>query len=209
MPNGIRVIIADIGSVLFTFDPEHRFELLSERTGLGRDELNRLLFTPPTEADEAFETRCEAGEFTPDQIRDRVADLTGFDGGTEELSRLWTSAFTVDQAVLDALTEPDIPLAIFSNNGPLFADYFDQRFPETAAWFLHRYFACRLRARKPDPAAYEAVEEHLERALDARPHQLLFIDDNRRNTAAAAARGWQVHTYATPKILRDILAATA
>ncbi|GAB4001830.1 hypothetical protein GCM10029992_38380 [Glycomyces albus] len=65
LPNGLRVIIADIGSVLFTFDPEHRFKRLSERTGLGRDELNRLLFAPPTATEEAFETRCEAGEFTP------------------------------------------------------------------------------------------------------------------------------------------------
>ena len=209
MPNGIRVIVADIGSVLFAFDPEHRFRLLSERTGLDRDELERLLFTAPSGSDESFEARCEAGEFTSDEIRDRVADLTGFDGDTEELSRLWTSAFTVDLAVLGALTEPDLPLAVFSNNGPLFADFFDQRFPEAAVWFRHRYFACRLGARKPEPDAYRLVEEHLERALDVRPHQLLFIDDNRQNTAAAAARGWQVHTYAAPRALRSILAATA
>lgn len=202
MADGIRVIVTDIGSVLCSFDAEHRFERLAERTGLLRGELEERLFTS------GFETRCEAGDFTPDQILDRVADLTGFDGTTEELSRLWTSAFTLDRATLEALTSAGLPLAIFSNNGPLFADYFDERFPEAAEWFRHRYFACRLRARKPEPEAYEQVEERLRDALTASPHQLLLIDDNRENTAAAAERGWQVHTFTGAEALRSVLAHT-
>lgn len=203
MANGIRVIVTDIGSVLFAFAPEHRYELLRERTGLSRSELEGLLFTS------GFETRCESGEFTPDQIRDRVSEMTGFDGDTEELSRLWTSAFTLDHEILETLSSAGLPLAIFSNNGPLFADYFDERFPSAAEWFRHRYFACRLRVRKPDPAAYELVEEHLHDALDASPHQLLFIDDNRENTATAAERGWQVHTFNGAEPLRSVLAHTS
>ncbi len=199
LADGIRVIVTDIGSVLFEFDPEHRFTLLAKRTGLLRGELEQRLF------DSGFETRCEAGEFTPEQIREQVADMTGFDGTTEDLSRLWTSAFTLDHEVLDTMTSAGLPLAIFSNNGPLFAEYFDERFPEAAEWFRHRYFACRLRARKPDPAAYERVEEHLRATLAAAPHQLLFIDDNRANTAAAAERGWQVHTFAGVDALGSVL----
>jgi HAD superfamily hydrolase (TIGR01509 family) len=200
LADGIRVIVTDIGSVLFRFDPEHRYGLLAERTGLERGELQRLLF------DSGFETRCEAGEFTPEQIRGRIAEATGFDGTAEELSGLWTSAFTLDHEVLEALSSTGLPLAIFSNNGPLFAEYFDERFPETAAWFRHRYFACRLRARKPDPAAYEQVEERLRASLGAEPRGLLFIDDNRANTAAAAERGWQVHTFTGAEALRSVLA---
>lgn len=202
MADGIRVIVTDIGSVLFEFDPEHRFDLLAERTGLERGELEERLFTS------GFETRCEAGEFTPDQIRDQVADMTGFEGTTDELSNLWTSAFTLSHETLETMSAAGLPMAIFSNNGPLFADYFDERFPEAAEWFRHRYFACRLKARKPDPAAYEQVEQHLHTTLAAAPHQLLFIDDNRENTAAAAERGWQVHTFTGPDALRSVLAHT-
>ena len=202
MADGIRVIVTDIGSVLFEFDPERRFERLAERTGLLRGELERRLF------DSGFEARCEAGEFTPAQIRDQVAGMTGFDGTTAELSRLWTSVFTLNAEVLEALSSSGLPLAIFSNNGPLFADYFDERFPEAAAWFRHRYFACRLGARKPAPEAYRQVEEQLGAALDASSHQLLFIDDNRENTATAAERGWQVHTFTDAEALRSVLAHT-
>lgn len=200
MPNGIRVIVTDIGSVLFKFDPERRFDLLSARTGIGRDELEDLLFTS------GFETRCEAGEFSAEEIRGRVAEMTGFDGDTDELSGLWTAAFTVDEDVLATLTATDSPLAIFSNNGPLFADYFDVHFPEAAKWFMHRYFACRLRARKPTTPAYEAVETQLRAALTVRPDQILFVDDNRENTAEAVRRGWQVHTFTNADALSSVLA---
>lgn len=195
------VLVTDLGSVLFDFDPEHRFELLSERTGVPRDELRRLLF------DSGFETRCEAGEFTAEEIHAEVASRIGFDGDLEELSKLWTSAFRLNGEVLAALTATGLPLAIFSNNGPLFADFFDARYPEAARWFPHRYFACRLRVRKPEDAAYAAVEAHLHSALDASPRDLLFIDDNRENTAKAAARGWRVHTFTDAGALRTILGA--
>lgn len=196
-----RILVTDIGSVLFDFDPDHRLDLLSARTGLPGEELRRRLF------DSGFETRCEAGEFTAAEIRDEVAARTGFDGDLEELSELWTSAFRVNEAVLGALTETGLPLAIFSNNGPLFADFFDARFPETAQRFRHRYFACRLRVRKPEDEAFASVERALLPAFDAEPRDLLFIDDNRENTARAAARGWQVHTFVTVEALRAILAA--
>jgi FMN phosphatase YigB (HAD superfamily) len=196
-----RVLVTDIGSVLFDFDPEHRLDLLAARTGRRRGELRRGLF------ESGFETQCEAGEFTAGEIRDEVAARIGFDGGLEELSELWTSAFTLNRGVLDRLVATGLPLAVFSNNGPLFADFFDARYPEAARWFPHRYFACRLKARKPDDAAYEAVERDLRTALGVDPHELLFIDDNRENTAKGAARGWQVHTYANPDALEAAIAA--
>jgi FMN phosphatase YigB (HAD superfamily) len=190
MGDAARILVVDLGSVLFDFDPVHRLGLLSERTGLAPEELHRRLFAS------GFETRCESGAFTSPEIHREVAGLTGFDGGLEELQALWTSAFTLNRAVLEALTATGAVLAVFSNNGPLFADAFDARFPEAARWFRHRYFACRLRARKPGDAAFEAVEQGLQEAFDAAPDDLLLIDDNADNTGTAARRGWRAHTFA-------------
>jgi FMN phosphatase YigB (HAD superfamily) len=201
MSTAARILVTDLGSVLFDFDPGHRLDLLSERTGLPGDELHRRLF------ESGFETRCEAGEFTAEEIHAEVGARIGFDGDLEELSELWTSAFRLNGPVLEILVETGLPLAIFSNNGPLFADFFDARYPEAAQWFRHRFFACRLKVRKPEDAAYAAVEAGLRSAFDASPRDLLFIDDNRQNTAKGAARGWQVHTFANAGALRTILAA--
>jgi len=201
MGGAARILVVDIGSVLCDFDPGPRLDLLAERTGLAPDELHRRLFAS------GFETRCEAGEFTFDQIHREVVAKVGFDGDAAALSEVWTSAFTLNGEVLEALTAAGRPLAVFSNNGPLFADAFDARFPEAAKWFRHRYFACRLGARKPEDAAFAAVESRLKAAFDAAPQELLLIDDNRDNTAAAARRGWQVHTFADAGALRAVLAA--
>lgn len=189
MGNAAHILVVDIGSVLFDFDPVRRLDLLAERTGLAPDELHRRLFAS------GFETQCESGAFTASEIRREVAGLIGFDGDLEELQALWTSAFSLDRGVLQSLAATGEVLAIFSNNGPLFADCFDARFPEAAQWFRHRYFACRLGARKPEDAAYEAVERGLKEAFDAAPGDLLLIDDNPDNTATAARRGWQAHTF--------------
>jgi HAD superfamily hydrolase (TIGR01509 family) len=199
MADGVRVIVTDIGSVLFRFDPDLRLGLLAERTGRSAAELHGLLFAS------GFETECEAGRYSPDEIRDEVAARTGFDGDVDELSRLWTSAFTVDDEVMEILVAAELPLAIFSNNGPLFADFFDVRFPEVAKWFRHRYFASRMKVRKPEPGAFAVVEQRVRHCLAAEPQHVLFIDDSRANTAAAAARGWQVHTFTTPQALRTLL----
>ncbi|THV27287.1 hypothetical protein [Glycomyces paridis] len=198
----VRVLVVDIGSVLFAFDPDRRLALLARRTGMPAAFLHRRLFAS------GFETRCEAGEFTADEIAAEVRDRTGFDGGAEELSALWTSAFTLDAAVLDALTATELPLAIFSNNGPLFADYFDARFPEAAQWFRHRCFASGLKARKPEAAAFALVERRLEASFGSAPGDLTLIDDNGDNTAAASARGWRAHTFAGVAGLREALAGT-
>ena len=49
----------------------------------------------------------------------------------------------------------------------------------------------RIGVAKPDPAAFEMALAR----LGARPGQVYFIDDQARNTAAAAALGMTVHTF--------------
>ncbi|SDE07860.1 hypothetical protein [Glycomyces harbinensis] len=201
MGDAARILVVDIGSVLFAFDPARRLGLLAERTGLAPDELHARLFAS------GFETRCESGAFTAPEIRREVAGLTGFDGGLEELEALWTSAFTLDREVLETLSATGAVMAVFSNNGPLFADCFDTRFPEAARWFRHRYFACRLGVRKPEDAAFAAVEQGLKEAFDAAPGDLLLVDDNPDNTATAARRGWRAHTFTSAEALEAAVTA--
>lgn len=54
---------------------------------------------------------------------------------------------------------------------------------------------------KPDPAIYDIVIER----FDLTPETTLFIDDRPENTDAAAAKGFQVHTFTTPESLRRFL----
>ena len=66
------------------------------------------------------------------------------------------------------------------------------------ARFERIYVSGELRLIKPDAAIFAHVEDDLGRQGDA----LYFIDDNPRNIAAAAARGWQTHRFTDPASLR-------
>ena len=56
---------------------------------------------------------------------------------------------------------------------------------------------------KPEPAIYEVAEQRFGRSGS----ELLFIDDNPANIAAAEARGWQGHLFSDASVLEADLAA--
>ncbi len=72
-------------------------------------------------------------------------------------------------------------LAILSNAPAEVADEIDEA-PWLAA-FSRRFFSCRLKAVKPEAAAYRAVLD----ALGAEPGEVVFFDDRPANVAGAAA----------------------
>jgi putative hydrolase of the HAD superfamily len=63
--------------------------------------------------------------------------------------------------------------------------------------FTHRFYSCRLRYAKPDPAAFTSVLAHL--AVD--PNDVLFVDDRADNTLAAAGLGMRTITFTTARAL--------
>jgi len=195
----VKVVVADIGSVLFRFDPQPRLTALARRTGLAEDELHRRIFAS------GFEEDCESGRYTASTAAAWLSENLGLPDDPAELSALWTMAFTVDPQVVDTLTATGLPLAVFSNNGPLFADYFDDTFPETARLFPRRFFACRLGVRKPDPASFAAVEAALRKEEEAAADEIFFVDDNPGNTREARFQGWRTHTFADAHGLREAI----
>ena len=59
--------------------------------------------------------------------------------------------------------------------------------------FTHRFYSCRLRHAKPDPAAFTSVLAQ----LAADPNEVLFIDDRADNTLTAAELGMRTITFTT------------
>ena len=195
----VRAVVSDIGGVLCRYDPAPRLAALAERTGLSEAEIDRRVFAS------GFEAACEAGTYTEEEILQWLREAIGLDGGAEEVSEIWTSAFTMDPQVLSAVTSLGLPLAVFSNNGPLFADHFDECFPELGKLFPRRFFTCQLGARKPEPDAYAAVQAALAKELEASPDEVLFIDDKPENAKAGREMGWRTHTFTDVERLREAL----
>jgi len=73
---------------------------------------------------------------------------------------------------------------------------------EFLQWFEHIVVSGDLKLIKPDPAIFR----HAIEACALEPARTLFIDDSAKNTAAAAALGFQVHHFTTADALREYLA---
>jgi HAD superfamily hydrolase (TIGR01509 family) len=71
------------------------------------------------------------------------------------------------------------------------------------AWLEPLFLSCEIRACKPSPEAFAAVEA----SLGLPPGEILFIDDTAANVEAARARGWDAILFASNAALASDLAA--
>jgi putative hydrolase of the HAD superfamily len=186
-----------------------------------------VLSRPPTERDRA-ELAAEAawdparGDFWEAYWVDRPAydraDLTAFEYWSRllqrspepaQLQRLtkadaagWMHPNDLSLAAVRRARQRGLRLAILSNAPVEVADEID-----AAPWlasFTERFFSCRLRAVKPEPAAFQAVLS----ALDARPHEVVFFDDRAGNVAAAAELGINARLFEDPAQFDEVPGAS-
>lgn len=95
----------------------------------------------------------------------------------------WCHPRPASLAVVGALAADGASLALLSNAPASLADAVDE-----LPWMQvvpRRFYSCRLRATKPDPAAYGGVLAE----LGADPADVTFVDDRPANVAGAAAVG--------------------
>jgi putative hydrolase of the HAD superfamily len=125
----------------------------------------------------------------PEQLRDLIAaDRAG-----------WLHPNRAVIAAAERAGERGLRLAILSNAPAEVADEIDAA-PWLAA-FCRRFFSCRLRAIKPEAAAYGAVLD----ALDAEPGDVVFFDDRPANVAGAAQLGIDARLFETAAQLDQLL----
>ncbi len=193
-----RVVVVDLGGVLFHFDHASRLRHMADAFELPADRIDELLWRSGFSAD------CDAGKYrNPAEIRQYIRAATGFTGSDDRLDAAWCSAFQPDQAVRHALERHRgaRPMALFTNNGPLEEDALLRLYPTVFDSFDHLLFSHRLGHRKPDPAAFATVLKR----LGALPDDILFVDDSPTNTAAARAAGWTAVHFQGPETLEHAL----
>lgn len=124
----------------------------------------------------------------PDQLDDLVAlDTAG-----------WLHPNVPALAAAERAGHRGLRLAILSNAPVEVANEIDD-----ASWlasFSRRFFSCRLRAVKPEPAAYRAVLD----ALGAEPRDVVFFDDRPANVAGAADLGIDARLFEDPAQLDEV-----
>ena len=121
-----------------------------------------------------------------------AAELAAFDAADVAG---WCHPPPASLAVAEALAKDGVELALLSNAPASLADAVDE-----LPWMQvvpHRFYSCRLRATKPDPAAYGGVLTE----LGADAADVTFVDDRPANVAGAAAVGMRALLYTDPTTL--------
>lgn len=191
MPKPFDVVVFDLGGVLIRI--AESWAEMHERAGLHGD---------PLRGDDwhrrwtAIEKLLETATIDHDEGHSRMAAASGGRYGPEDVRRAREASLIAQypgvDAVFDALDPLGMETALLAN---MTASDWTRLDPEDATIELefpvvlraqHRYASCSIGARKPDRAAFEAVE----RGTGHRPARIVFFDDRSANVDAARARGW-------------------
>lgn len=155
---------------------------------------------------------CRAPDVWPSLHDDYQCGRMSVEAYAEHFSRLTGGVYTAGEilrihdawirgeyegvaGVVDALHASGLETAVLSNTC---AAHWAQM-PQYEAFRVlrNRLGSHLLATRKPDPAAYRAVEAHTGRT----GREILFFDDYEENVAAARARGWRaevIDPHASP-----------
>lgn len=146
----------------------------------------------------------DAGHFTPAAYWSGVLGHAVEDSRVRVLEELdaaqWAHLNPATLAVLDTLRNEAAQLALLSN---MPADM-SRRYLRGSGWahyFAKTYFSGQLGLTKPDPRIFR----HVLADLPAAPGDVVFIDDNEQNIAAARALGLQTVHHGPGTDLRQEL----
>jgi len=190
-----KVVLFDLGGVLFHYEPELRWQGLARQTDLNADEVRRRLSAS------GYAMACDQGRFRGHRAYQEGIRALGSRMSMERFVQLWVSALRPDEAVHELAmrirTGGDVAVALFTNNSDLVREGLEAFWPAVLAPFMPKIFSADLGLTKPDPRAYQ----HAADLLGQPPSEILVVDDAPANTATAASLGFEVIDFVNPDSL--------
>jgi putative hydrolase of the HAD superfamily len=183
----VKAVLLDLGNVLVFHDNARLFTRLGARAGLTGPEVGQRLTG-------AGWTAANRGHLDAEGIRQDVCRALGVDLPMAEFAPLWSSHFTLHDAVLPRVEGlvGRVKLGLVSNTNALHAAYLRPLLP-----VLRRFDAvvmsCEVGHVKPEPAIFRLALE----GVGCAPHEAAFFDDLPEFVDAARALGLSGHLFTT------------
>jgi len=184
----VNAVVFDFGGVLFDWNPEYLYRELIP------DAAQRARFLSEV-CSPAWNLRQDAGRPLREATEQLVAEHPAQAGLIRAFYGRWPQML---RGPLDAGV--DLLGRLHAARVPLFGltNWSVETYPHAQRMgdFLHVFrdilVSGEVGVAKPDPAIYRLMQARVGRHLPGiAPHEMLFIDDNAANVAAAAALGWQ------------------
>ena len=188
--NKPTIVVFDLGKVLVDFDYSIAIPRIAARSTLPLAGIKAFFFHSPLLMD------YESGRLTRIQFFEQARRATGFQGAFEEFGEFFADIFTAIPPMIELharLHRRGLPTYIFSNTNDLAIEHVRRNFPffRNFDGYIYSY---EVKAMKPDPKIYEA----LEKLTGRRGAEILYLDDRPENVAGGAARGWRTILHESP-----------
>lgn len=197
MPDRIKAVIFDMGGVLLrTIDPVPR-ELMAQRFGTTRKELEQFVFLSPTSL------RSEIGEIS--EIQHWQAVLKHF--GQENLDALsayeeFFSGDAIDKELLSYATslKVDFQLGLLSNAWMHARQHINKNYTFMDIFDI-AIFSAEIGLRKPDPRIFHLILDR----LGVSANEAVFIDDFQENVESAINLGFAgIQFFDTNEVIEQL-----
>ncbi len=190
------LVIFDMDDVLCHYDLGRRLRFLANLAGATARDVQAAIW------DSGFEGASDAGEYpdSEDYMRE-FRERLGYPLTVEQWLEARREAMTVKTDVLDIAKSlaSQVPLAIYTNNGPLVKDHIDDLLPDVRSLFSFKFCSYEFGTKKPDPESYRRMVK----AVGREPSQCWFIDDKKSNVEGARIAGLTAHHFRHADLLRD------
>lgn len=195
----IKALVFDCGGVVLRDADSFHYDRWEARLNLQAGELRQRLWHGP------YWAEAEIGRLTEEEFWQEAARDLGLDSGeARQMARdLWAS-WQVDPNVLALVDKARrrFQVAMLSNATDALEDALAHTY-RIADRFDPIIVSARYGIAKPAPEIYHLLLEK----LDAKPQEVVFIDDRAENIAAAAALGMHVIWFLNPSELERQLAS--
>jgi len=180
--NNIRLIIFDLGNVVFEINNQNVFKYWAHVTSLPEE-----FFADHHIPDMIFH-QFERGELTPEEFHRVLITSKDVDLSFEDFSDGWNAiygeAYPEVHNVLQKLSDK-VFLVALTNTNELHYKVWMHKYAETLKYFKKLFISSQLGFRKPEFRAFKYVLEECQ----AKPCETLFFDDVLENITKAHELG--------------------
>lgn len=194
----VEAVVFDVGRVIVQWQLRSLFEKLID----DEQELDWFLSNVVTEA---WHFEHDAGRPLAEMVPERKAQFPDharlIDAYATRFLETIPGPVPGTAPLIERLAAKGVPQFAITNFG---ADFWPEFYPTQPALqnFRDIVVSGQEKLAKPDPAIFELAAARFGYV----PAQMLFIDDNAANIAAARKLGWQVHHFTDAAALADDLA---
>lgn len=192
----LKFIFIDIGQVLIKVDFQKLFTTLADNSSKNRSEIEQFF------NESSLIMQYRNGTITSNSFLEKFKSKINFRGNLYQLSEIWTDIFEPIQENIDLIKiiKNKYQLTFISNTNELHMRKIFSMIPDFKS-LGHFILSYEVGLSKPDPQIFKyAMKE-----VNATSHESLFIDDEKKNVAAAEKLGLSVYRLDKPSNFKKAL----